>query len=86
MHFEFKISVWERVEVAEKYEQEIIGKFRDGLITTSNDIFDIDKDAKCEIIEGTEERMFPYDDHGGNPTIEILDDDEKILWQNYPKI
>lgn len=78
MHVDFKITTWERVEVPPELEEVVTAKIKAGVITCSNDIWDIlnGDDCNCNIIDGTSEQM-SLDENDGFATIEIFDDTEQ---------
>jgi hypothetical protein len=78
MKFEFKITTWERVEVPEEKEQEILQLIKEGKITSSNEIFDHCPEASFEIIPEVEEQMTP-EENGDEATIEVSEGNEFLF-------
>lgn len=93
MNFDFKITIWERINVPECDEQTILDKFKSGEFDCSQDVYDYyDKlygdddtldpiDPVREILYDTEESMTP-EDNNGYSTIEILADNGNLLYSN----
>ena len=82
MKVDFKITTWERVEVPEEFQAQIIKGLEDGTITSSNDIFAITDDlndgnggCNYSIIAEVEEQM-TVEENGGCSTIEVVDCEE----------
>ena len=80
MQFDFKITTWERIEVSEEFEQEVLDGIKDGSITNGNGVFNVDENAECNTIDEVEEYM-SLEDNGGASTIEVLEDG-KTIYEN----
>lgn len=79
MHVDFKITIWERVEIPEEFEEEILEKIKDGTIASANDLFGYQpKDGKgyldldCEKLDDTSEQM-TVEENGGCSVVEVWD-------------
>lgn len=91
MYFDFKMTVWERVEVPEEFEKVIAEKIRTGEILTTDDVYnEVQKlnpalEASHVVIDDTECYMNP-ENNNNDPTIEIMDQDNKgfynSVWNN----
>lgn len=91
MNIDFKISTWERAEIPEEFEEQILKATKEGKITSINDLDDlldeIDKNKtdfiKWEVLPEVEEYL-NIEDNGGQATIEITDDalGRNTIWDN----
>ena len=85
MDFDFKVTTWERVTVANKEdEQKVLEAIKNGIVTSSNDIFDLFYDSSnisCEIIDDTTTKM-TIEENGGSSTIEVIDADGSTIFSN----
>lgn len=74
MHVDFKITAWERVQIPEEMEEEVLKGLKDGTIQNSNDLFEL-VEAKGGSYDGiiaeTEEQILPSE-NDGQPTIEFF--------------
>lgn len=86
MNVDFKITVWHRMLFV---PEELIPKIQSGEINTSNELCEImdEMGLECtwETLYDSEEPMFPNESRGC-PTIEILDDNDKTIWNNGDKL
>jgi len=86
MHFDFKITTWERVEVHEDDLSKVIDAIKTGKVSTSNELFELEdtKEIKhtpsYKLLDETSESLQPVDNDGA-PTLEIMEDG-KTLWSN----
>lgn len=85
MNVDFKITIWNRlIDVPE----ELIPRIQSGEIDSSTELCEImdDMGLECtwETLYDSEEPMFP-NENGGCPTIEIMDDNGKVTWNNGDK-
>lgn len=91
MHVDFKISIWERIEIPPEKENEVREKIKSGEISTGSQLMDVigaDSDG-AETLYDTGEQLTPKD-NGGNSTVEIWEDESldpnrnpmKCTWQN----
>ena len=75
-----KVTVWERYEVPEDKIEEIKAKLESGEITTGEDIA-VDYDASMEYVDDTSTDV-RLQDNGGFSTIELMSDDNTMIWEN----
>lgn len=87
MFVDFKVTVWQRFDVPEELEDEVMEKLRSGVISTGNDLHEfLEEEHKVDsdwhnIIE-TEEFLTP-DENDGQSTIECVGKDtKKTIWTN----
>jgi len=82
-HVDFKVTIWEKVQIKDECLAEVIEKIKSGKIQSSNDLIDTDytdgDDGNYETIAETEEQL-SLEDNGGESTIEVYDDG--IVYQN----
>jgi hypothetical protein len=83
MDFDFKITTWERVNVSEEHEQEVLQAIKEGKITSANDVFDFladkgDMNIECIKLTETDEQM-TVEENGGCSTIEVIDNGKEIF-------
>jgi hypothetical protein len=88
MHIDFKITGWERVEIPEEMEEEVLSKIKDGTITTANDIFALpnanpDGSLRCDMLPDVTESM-SVEENGGASTIEAFADNQSgdLIFKN----
>lgn len=86
MHVDFKITTWERVEIPEEIEQEVLKAIESGEITSANELFEkfdkTDNRLSCDIILDVSEQM-EIEENGFCSTIELYsDDDSTPIWKN----
>lgn len=84
MHVDFKITTWERVEIPENHEGEILEAIKSGKVKTANDIFDQfpSLDISCNKIHDVDEQMTP-EENGGSSTIEVFEENgADDIWSN----
>lgn len=77
MEVRFKVTIWEIHQVS---DDEIVKKVKEGVIETSNDLCD-EYGSNWEHDLETSEDMKPLENNGF-PTIEIIDDNNDVVWQN----
>lgn len=80
MHVDFKITTWERIEidetVSEADKDEMLRKIKEGIITTSNDMFEeLGDGVSCDSLQEIDEQM-TVEENGGAATIEVFSDDQ----------
>jgi hypothetical protein len=85
MNVDFLVKTWERIEVSETIQDEVLGKIKSGEITCSNDICDNYPDTEWEfksesLIEYTEQ--VSLEDNGGCATIDVFDDEGNDIYSN----
>lgn len=94
MHVDFKITTWERVEVPEGKEEEILQAIKDGKITSAEELCQYDP----ENIDGSEhlvncDEQMSLEKNEGFSTIEVISNDSdsvhpiasvgnEVIWQN----
>ena len=71
MQFDFKFTIWSRVEVSKDLEQKVLNAILNGTITHANQIWEIDPDASCITLNETEKPM-TIENNQGEATIEVL--------------
>ena len=86
MKFDFKITTWETVTVAEKYEKEVLDAIKSGEITSSDDVYNYlegkqDSDISCLYNIECVEQM-TVDENGGCATIEVIKGLGDEIWNN----
>jgi hypothetical protein len=84
MYVDFKVTVWERVEVSEEKVDEVLAKLNSGEITTANDLFEDELLPHVKLIgfvNETEEYVTP-EENDGQSTIEAGYKGEKTLFTN----
>lgn len=91
MHVDFKITVWERVDVPEQFKELVTEKLQDGTIQNANDLIELMSGDSCssEQLVDTCEQLTPSE-NTHNATIELWDrvegpenkDPLKITWDN----
>lgn len=81
MNIDFKITTWERVTVPIEHEKKVLKAIKKSKITCSNDIFDIIDNINIELLDEVTEQM-TVKENEGNSTIEVMDDNGKIIWSN----
>lgn len=80
---DFKVTVWERVTIADDKLDDVIARIKDGTITTSNELFDY-LNGDCSYggtIDDTIEQMSPLE-NDNQSTIEVLNDDYETVFTN----
>ena len=82
MKIDIKITAWERVEVPEELEAEVLAAIKDEKLMTTEDILKFCEDsglgeADWELLVESEEYM-TVDDNGGASTIEVLEGTDYI--------
>jgi len=79
MNIDIKVTSWERITIPEQIEKEVVKMLKDG--HSIMDIIGKYKDLYVEQLEYTSE-FLEVEDNGGNPTVELLDDEGEIIWDN----
>lgn len=82
-HVDFKITTWERVELPEDIEVEVIDAIKAGKIKSANDLFNQFQhdDLFCDNLLDSNEQI-SLEDNKGYSTIEIEDHNNKIIYKN----
>ena len=75
-----KVTAWERYEIDDSKAEEVKAKLESGEITTGNDIAEM-FDIGMEIVDDASTDM-TLEDNGGYSTIELMLDDNTMIWQN----
>lgn len=82
MNVDFKITTWERVEIAPEDEAKVLDAIKSGEVSTANDLIEFVENANyIGKIDETDEQMTP-EDNGGCSTIEVLDDNGNTILTN----
>ena len=84
MYFDFKKTIWERIEVDPKHEERVLQEIKSGKITTGSDVYrfvDGEYFINCENIDDTEEYM-SVEENKGYSTIDVNDDEGETIWKN----
>ena len=82
MQVDFKISVWERVEVPEEKKEMVLKALKNGEVSTANELLELIDDATYfGKMDDTEEDLTPADNND-NPTIDVLNENGETIWQN----
>lgn len=80
MHVDFKITTWERINVPEEKEEEVLKLMQSGEIETGADLADYLGGCDIEHLLEVDEYMTP-EENGGFSTIELYQNNE-MTWQN----
>ena len=86
MYIDFKVTVWERVSIPPKNEEEFLQKLKAGKITSSVDLlFQLDntKKLECKIIDSFPIQLLPIQSLG-QATIACYNDDHENIFSNEP--
>jgi hypothetical protein len=85
MKFDFKETIWGRIEVPKEHEQRVLEAIKSGRIETANDVFDFlpecQDDLNFEYLEDTAEPVSLVM-NDGFATIEVLDDEGVTVYEN----
>jgi hypothetical protein len=86
MHIDFKIITWERVEIPEEKEEEVLELLKQGKIQSSNDIFEnIEEEwigLSYDVIAETEQQI-SIEENKGYSTIQAYGENDAVpVWQN----
>lgn len=83
MYFDFKITVWERVNVPEEIQQEVLELIKKGEITSTEDLYQKypNEDISHKSLDNTEEQMTPSANNGC-ATIQVCNFHEETLFTN----
>ena len=82
MQVDFKITTWERVEIPQEYQDQVIEALKSGEVSTAEDLIQLLAEATYEgVIAETDEQMTP-EDNGGCSTIDVLDEEGNTIWKN----
>jgi hypothetical protein len=82
MKIDIKITAWERVQVPEDLEEEVLAAIKSGQLNTTEEILSFCENsglglAEWEVLPESEEYM-SLEDNNGEATIEVLDSTETI--------
>lgn len=80
MHVDFKITTWERINIPEEKEEEVLNLIQSGEIVTGVDLADYLGDCDIEHLMEVDEYMSP-EENGGCSTIEAYNNN-KMVWEN----
>ncbi len=82
MYLDIKNTVWERVEFDSIEEMnDVIEKLKSGELKNGCDVCDY-LDKSTEWLDGTAEELTP-EDNDWQPTMEIHNSDDEVIWENY---
>jgi hypothetical protein len=86
MNIDFKVTDWERIEIPEKLEKQVMTEIKNNKINNSDDLqmfFDKhDFVLSIDSINSPTESMTP-EENGGCSTVEVFNEsDGNIIWQN----
>lgn len=83
MYIDFKVTAWERVEIPEEIEQEVLEKIQNGEIKSANEVFEKCQhdELNCEMLLDTSLQM-KIEENDFNSTIEVFNDDSALIWKN----
>lgn len=82
MQVDFKLTTWERITLDKEQHADLIQAIKDGEIITGSELIEQDNELQHKYLHGAEEYLSP-DRNGGDPTIEIWEDDfETRYWAN----
>lgn len=84
MDFDFKVTVWQRVNVPEEIEDHVLKAIKSGKITSAIEVYaflnEVTSDIYCSTLLETEEQM-TVEENDGNSTIEVVENG-KTIWEN----
>jgi len=85
MHVDFKVTAWERVQIPEEMQEDVLKGLKDGTIATANDLVEFvgEKGNYDGVIAESEEQMV-ISENDGQPTIEFHKERGQVKpeWQN----
>lgn len=81
MHVDFKITTWERVEIPEGMEEQVLKAIKEGKIVSANDIWNEAYHEELDCIKLDIEEQMTVEENGGASTIEVIEN-EKTIYQN----
>jgi hypothetical protein len=83
----FKVTLWEGVEIPDEHLNEVLAALENGEIKTSNDLVEFVDDlgghSEYEIIAESETQL-TIEENGGDATIEVIGDNYETIWVNKP--
>jgi len=86
MNFDFKVTIWERLNIDDAEARKIVlADIKAGKVTSGDDIYnhpyilENDVEVTQEIIHETSEQM-SVEENGGSSTIEVIDGQETIYF------
>lgn len=92
MYIDFKVTAWERMEIPDDLEEEVMKAITEGKITQANDLWAVvkDFDGDCNIIDETIEQMdILKNDYQSTIEVYTLSPREReaeCIWENAPEI
>lgn len=86
MNFDFKITIWERVEVKPENEKIVLQAIKDGIVNSADDIFNLladkgDMNVNCKALGETYEQL-TVKENKGSYTIEVIDNSGNTIFTN----
>lgn len=83
MYIDFKITTWERVEIPEEREEEVLAKIKSGEVECSNDLWsmDMNMDLTYETLDDCSVQMTSKENSLA-ATIEVFKEKGEPLWDN----
>ena len=73
MHVEFKITIWERTSIPEKFEPKVREMLKNGEVTSADDLHAAIEDLCTDTLYDTSEQI-SVEENGGFTTIEAFED------------
>jgi hypothetical protein len=80
MEIDFKITIWERVNVSDKNKEKVLQALQDGTISTANELVESGLGEYLGTIDETGEDL-TVEENGGCSTVEALEEGNTI-WSN----
>lgn len=81
MYIDFKVTMWERVQVPEGMEDLFLNKLKEGKITSASDMWEYSLELDCEPLIDTGEQM-TVEENGNCATIEAIDEKGSLKYSN----
>lgn len=81
MHVDFKITTWERIEIPEEHQSEVLDKIKKGIISIPQDVCEEIGHDETEMLNDYKEEI-TIEENDGQRTIEVYDDNYQLIHQN----
>jgi hypothetical protein len=81
MHIEYKTTLWQKIYITNNENistEEIINTLKEG---NAINIYELDLQCENDPMFDTESQM-TIDENDGYSTIELYDDEDKLIWEN----
>ena len=80
MHFKIKTIIWQQIDIKDDLN---VDRLLSALAVNSDDAYDevLSGNIECMSLYETEKPISPKQ-NGGYSTLELYDDNDKIVWQN----